>query len=207
MNKNYLLLILLISSFFSFNITAQENNTKNFKYLTSSGDVPTDFRMLSQEKFEIDKTGINRNEKRSIRKTQEQFLLESNFAIDGLLLSGSVLFNDPISKYINKVADNVLKNHPDLREKIRFYVTKSPSVNAFSTDKGMIFINIGLIAQLSNEAELAFILSHEIIHYTEKHNMDFYIERYRISKGKDNYKSLTWNDKILAKNNWSKDKS
>ncbi|MEA3495539.1 MAG: M48 family metallopeptidase [Bacteroidota bacterium] len=206
MNKNYLLLILLITSFFSFKITAQENITKNFQYLISSGDVPTDFRMLSQEKFEIDKTGINRNEKRSIRKTREQFLLESNFAIDGLLLSGSVLFNDPVSKYINKVADNVLKDHPDLREEIRFYVTKSPSVNAFSTDKGMIFINIGLIAQLSNEAQLAFILSHEIIHYTEKHNMDIFVEKYKISEGKDNYKSLTWNDKILAKNNWSKER-
>jgi len=79
-----------------------------------------------------------------------------------LLLSGDKLFNDPLTIYVNKVADELLKNEPELRKKIKIYVTKSSDVNAHAFDKGFIFINVGLLAQLENEAQLAFILSHEI---------------------------------------------
>ena len=37
------------------------------------------------------------------------------------------------------------------------------------SDKGIMLINVGLLAQISNEAELAFIISHELAHYTQKH--------------------------------------
>ena len=37
------------------------------------------------------------------------------------------------------------------------------------TENGIILINMGLLAQLSNESELAFIMAHEIVHYVEHH--------------------------------------
>jgi hypothetical protein len=179
---------------------AQDAGLSNFTYLQSSGTIPVDFTSLFSEKFEQDKVLLSKEDKRSIRKTKENFLLESNFIIDQILLSGRILFNDPVSNYINKVADNLLESNPDLRKELRFYVAKSPSVNAFSTDKGIIIVNLGLIAQLENEAQLAYILAHEIIHYVKKHNMNLYLEKNNIFKGKDGYKKSTVSEKYFSTN-------
>ena len=158
-----------------------------------------------EQKVAEDKVTINQDEKRSIRKKKEKFLLESNFIIDRLLVSGRVLFNDPISEYVNKVADNLLKNNAELRGKIRFYVAKSAAVNASSSDKGIIMINLGLIAQLENEAQLAFIISHEMVHYAKKHNMNMYLEKDKISKTDKTYKSASNDEKYLAINYHSRE--
>jgi beta-barrel assembly-enhancing protease len=179
---------------------AQDADLNNFKYLQSSGTIPADFTSLFSEKFEQDKVLLSNEDKKSLRKTKENFLMESNFIIDQILLSGRILFNDPVSNYINKVADILLESQPDLRKELRFYVAKSASVNAFSTDKGIIIVNLGLVAQLENEAQLAYILSHEIIHYVKKHNMNLFLEKNIIYMGKDRYKKLSISEKYFATN-------
>ncbi|HET6244575.1 MAG: M48 family metalloprotease [Bacteroidetes bacterium] len=181
---------------------AQDFN--NYRPLVSSGNIPKDFTTLSIDKFKQDITEV-KSDKRSERKTKEKFLLESNYLIDELLLSGRVLFNDPISNYVERVASNLLKDQPELKSQLRFYVIKSTAVNALATNNGIILVTMGLIAQLENEAQLAYILSHEIIHYTHKHNINSYVETSRILKGKDSYRGSSVDDKILARSNYSKE--
>lgn len=188
-------LLLWITNSFS-----QEIDLNNFKYLQSYGIIPEDFTSLFSEKFEQDKLLLSKEDKKSLRKSKEQFLKESNFIIDQILLSGRILFNDPVSNYINKVADNLLEKNPELRKQLRFYVAKSPSVNAFSTDKGIIIVNLGLVAQLENEAQLAYILAHEIEHYLKKHNMNLFLEKKNIFLGKDGYKEHSVSEKYFATN-------
>jgi hypothetical protein len=67
------------------------------------------------------------------------------------------------------LANIVLKQDPELRGQLRFYTLKSTVPNAFSTAQGIIFVTTGLLAQVENEAQLAFILCHEIAHYNLKH--------------------------------------
>ena len=71
--------------------------------------------------------------------------ISSNYFLRDLLLSGDVLVNDPLGNYVNRVADELLKNDPELRKQIHIYVIKSPHVNAHAFDKGFIFINVGLL--------------------------------------------------------------
>ena len=198
MTKKFLFISILM--IWLIKCVAQDVDLNNFKYLQSSGTIPEDFTSLFSEKFEQDKVLLSKEDKRSIRKSKEKFMMESNFIIDQILLSGRILFNDPVSNYINKVADNLLENNPELRKELRFYVAKSASVNAFSTDKGIIIVNLGLIAQLENEAQLAYILSHEIIHYVKKHNMNLFLEKTNIFNGKDSYKKLSISEKYFATN-------
>lgn len=180
----------------------QKFDIKNYKPIESFGELPLDFRKTSEQKFKEDKAEISKNEKRFTRKSKEKFLLQTNFLLDNMLLSGKILFNDPLTNYVNKVADELLKgeDYEALRDEIRIYVTKSPSVNAFSTDQGIILINIGLIAQLENEAQLAYVIAHEIIHYTKKHGINLFVETEKISKGRDGYRSLSHNDLYLERN-------
>src|SRR5690606_37363433 len=110
------------------------------------------------------------------RKAKKDFSLMNSFEMKDFLFSGRVIFNDPLSAYINRVANEVLKADPSLQGKLTFYVIRSTDVNAFSTHEGMIFINEGIVAELENEAQLAFLLCHEIIHYKNNHVMNSYVE-------------------------------
>lgn len=52
-----------------------------------------------------------------------------------------------------------------------FIVLDTDGVNAFAAPGGYVHITRGALALLQNEAELAGVLSHEIIHVTEKHTI------------------------------------
>jgi len=53
-----------------------------------------------------------------------------------------------------------------------FTVLNSDQVNAFALPGGKIFVNRGLLAKMTNEAQLAAVLGHEIGHVTAKHIND-----------------------------------
>lgn len=86
-----------------------------------------------------------------------------------LFSSGLVLYGTPLNEYVESVADRLLENYPELRKQLRFYVLRSTEVNAAAYENGMVVVNTGLLAQLQNESELAFVLAHEIVHIQEGH--------------------------------------
>ncbi|PCJ83662.1 MAG: hypothetical protein COA57_10750 [Flavobacteriales bacterium] len=184
---------------------AQTQEFESSTPLKSTGDIPEEFTKLSSEKYREDKAGIDKDQKRSEKKAQEKFYLESNFLIDEFLLSGLVIFNDPVSNYVGKVADELLKDDPSLRSELKFYTIKSPEVNAFATDNGIVCVTLGLLAQLENEAQLAYVISHEIVHFKEKHSLNAYVESEKIDKGKGTYNRSSLEEKVLAKSFYSKE--
>jgi len=118
---------------------------------------------------------------------QQAYYRESLYYTHRLLLSGRVLFHDSVSCYIAAVADRLLRNRPELRAELRFYAVRSSAVNAFATGNGIILVNLGLIAHLDNEAQLAFILSHEIAHYVKQHSLGIFVQS---RKDAPNHRSL-----------------
>ncbi len=198
MNKTliFLSLLLLISQVWG-------QDFDNYQPLKAQGIIPADFLGSATEKFEASLKTIKQNSDSRERRIKERFYLESNFGIDELLLSGRVLFNDPMSDYINRVADEILKEEPELRKKLRFYILKSPIPNAFTTNQGIIFVNMGLLPRLDNEAQLAFILCHEISHFVEKHIIDGYVTSAEIDLEKGEYQSFSMTEKLMLKNLYS----
>ena len=155
----------------------------NHQALRSAGNIPKDFLVSVQEKYDQQKNDIPFFESRQVRLAQLQFYIESNFWISDLLLSGKLLYGEMLSTYLGRVADKILAGSPELRKQLQFYVIKSPAANAFASDQGIIFVTLGLLAKLQTEAELAFVLAHEIIHFREKHNMSGYVERFKMMRG------------------------
>lgn len=149
-----------------------------FTSLRCGGQIPKDFTTHSSRKYETD---FEQNKDKNLDK---DFFLSTRFLFDELLLSGQILFNEPVSNYVNKIADYVLAGNKELREELRFYVLRTNTPNAYSTDQGIILLTTGLIAQMESEAQLAYILCHEISHYTEKHVRNEYIETQRVSRGR-----------------------
>ncbi len=195
----YMLLLLMGS-----HISAQ--NFDNYQQLKSTGTVPQNFIKSSEQKAEdqIDNE-INQGGKHKYKRQKKTFIIESNYTIDELLLSGRVLFNDTVGRYCNKIVDNLLKDDTTLRSQISVYVVKSSVVNAFTTSNGIIFINLGLIAKLNSEAELAFVLCHEIIHYKNKHVLTEFDITQDIKRGKGSFRNASFTDKLLAQSMFSKE--
>ncbi|MDD4209238.1 MAG: M48 family metallopeptidase [Bacteroidales bacterium] len=141
----------------------------NFTPLQSEGEIPSDFKDL-----------INKN-------TNEA---DFNLFLKEMFLRGNILYGSKLNQYINTIADNLLKEYPGLRQDLRFYILQSPVVNAAATENGIILINVGLIAQVSNESELAFIISHEIIHYVEHHIIKMNNYEDVFNKNRNEYKEF-----------------
>lgn len=133
-----------------------------------TGEVPAEFRENTAKKTKED----IRNEKGDLkRKGRKDFYTRANFSMNQLLLSGNIYFNDELTAYVNKVAGKLLENKPELKSKVKIYVSKSPIPNAYALSKGVIMINIGLLSRFESEAQLAFVLAHEISHITGQHSL------------------------------------
>lgn len=198
---------------FNLSLLFGQDFSENYVPIQNKGNLPNDLLSSSTQKYIQRKKTISKKEGRKTKKAKSNFYLESSFAIDELFHSGKILFSDPeITEYINDIADGVLKDDPSLRAKLHFYTVKSPSVNAFATDRGSFFFTLGLLAKLNSEAELAFILSHEIAHYTEKHSLNSAVTFDKINRtGKKRKKAIGYKNSksynvLLKKSNYSKKK-
>lgn len=173
--------------------------------MQAQNPIPLEFRTSSSAKYHVAKEELaeGRDSKRT-KKAKENFLLESNFLVNQVLSSGRVLFNDPVSEYLGKVLDVVLADDTALRKTVRVYALRSTVVNSFTTDDGIILVNLGLLAQLENEAQLAYILCHELVHYTHNHVINAYVEDQELKYGKGEYLRNTFDERMLERSNYSK---
>ena len=142
---------------------------QQFDGIKSVGPVPADLKKSLSELYSEDKARVKEADGRLKNRDQ---VLAASYQVNKMMAGGRITYGDPITRMVEKIADTLLRNYPDLRKELRFYTVKSPSVNAFATGQGMVFVNTGLLAQVEDEAQLAFVLSHEIVHYFKKHNVE-----------------------------------
>ena len=144
--------------------------------LEPKGKVPSFF--CNPSHVLVNKEIDQRNAKGDVvDEKEEAFIREMSYFAQQRMISGIVLFNDSLSLYVSKVAAVLLKDDTATLNKLHFYVYKSPDPNAYTSATGNILITVGLLAQLDNEAQLAYILSHEITHYRQGHMLKGYLNR------------------------------
>lgn len=194
--------VLSLAFFLFFSFTYAQNS---YQRIQASGPIPDDFLYSSTEKYERQLNEISDN-KASVRNAKKQFYQGSYYYVNELLLSGKILYNDPVSQYLNEVVDILLEDAPELRKKFKIYTVKSPSVNAFTSTDGKIFVNLGLLAHLKSEAQLAYILTHEISHYTRQHALDIFLRKKGVQLKKDQPIKRSDIADILENNNYSQEK-
>lgn len=186
-----------------FHSGAQIDFTKDYQPAKVAGNIPVDFLALSYTQVDSAIHAIEDVSNYREREARKRFLTSSQYQIDGMLRSGMVLFGDPMTSFVNKVAEEILKDDPELRSKLRFYVVKSEEVNAFSTNQGVIFVTVGMLAKIETEAQLGFVLSHEIVHYLKKHTIDSYVEYENMMRNARQYYSGV-DDLVRAMSSYSK---
>lgn len=63
----------------------------------------------------------------------------------------------------------------------RFGILDTDAVNAYAAPGGRIFVTAGLLDKLSNEAQLAGVLAHEIVHVADKHAIKGFVKAKALS--------------------------
>ncbi|MCE5315837.1 MAG: M48 family metalloprotease [Parachlamydia sp.] len=96
---------------------------------------------------------------------------------------GGLYSADPaISTYVSKVGHKLaaVSDRPDLP--FEFVVLNNDTPNAWTLPGGKIAVNRGLLTELHSEAELAAVLSHEIVHAAARHGAQS-LERQMVAMG------------------------
>jgi predicted Zn-dependent protease len=88
----------------------------------------------------------------------------------GRILGAAPLVDVPSAqRYVNLVGHTVAQRSEG-GYKWRFGLLRTDSVNAFATPGGFVTVTAGLVKQLQNEDELAFVLAHEVAHVLRRHH-------------------------------------
>ena len=81
--------------------------------------------------------------------------------------SGQIYDDRRATAYLQGVMDRL---YPEFKGKIQVHIYDSTQLNAFALPNGSIYFNIGLLARIENEAQLATVLAHEAAHFIERHS-------------------------------------
>ncbi|MFC1549439.1 M48 family metalloprotease [Nitrospirota bacterium] len=74
-------------------------------------------------------------------------------------------------KYVSLVGTALADKTPLYDEEFVFIVLEDRTPQSYSVPGGYVFITSGAITRMEDEAELAGVLAHEIVHVTERHGM------------------------------------
>jgi len=112
----------------------------------------------------------------------EEVALGSAIALEVFRRYGTPYEDAALVRYVNLLGTAVARNsdRPDIP--YHFAILDTDEVNAFAAPGGYIFVTLGLLRHVRNEAELAGILGHEITHVSQKHMLKD-IEEKRRYKG------------------------
>ncbi|MEQ9186508.1 MAG: M48 family metallopeptidase [Cryomorphaceae bacterium] len=189
--KRFLLPILCL-------VTAFANG--QYTPMLNDGIIPAHFLYSPTEKYESSVLPGSAYRKRDARLTEMNFFNSTHYWVNDLLVSGNVVFGNEVDAYVRDVLNRIIEMN-GLKVKVQIHPIKSAYYNAFSTDLGYIFVNLGLIAKTRNEAELAFVLSHELAHYIYSHNLKGVQKTYELEKDRSAGASYA---RILQKHSYSR---
>lgn len=125
-----------------------------------SGCATVDLPNITEQGFKVED-----DERRLFNRARE--------TVEYLDQSG-VIYSDPrLEAYLTRVAQDLLPQ--TLRDTgagnldIRVKVIHDPDINAISLPNGRIYFHTGMLAVMENEAELATIMAHELVHVFNRH--------------------------------------
>jgi hypothetical protein len=93
---------------------------------------------------------------------------------EGKKLQGrmKLLSERAVQEYVSHLGDSLIPqgaNGTRLPVEFRFFVVEDPEINAAALPDGTVLVNTALLGAIENEAQLAFVLSHEMAHVLQVH--------------------------------------
>ncbi len=103
-----------------------------------------------------------------VTESQELRIGSQQYMPSRQMQGGDYVLDPELTKYVNKVGQK-LAAVSDRKLPYEFVVINNSVPNAWALPGGKIAVNRGLLTELNNEAELAAVLGHEIVHAAARH--------------------------------------
>ena len=161
--------------------SAQLNFQKDYQPIENQSTLPEQYFAKRDERIK----SLVASQEILDTKNAEILFAKANQQLRIFFLNGYILYDGPLTAYVRKVAGKTFATNPEALNGINFYVTTFPEANAISMIDGTILVNVGLLNVLDNEAQLAFILAHEVAHFNKKHALKAYKQWLALKNQKD----------------------
>jgi|GEM_PF-5457420 len=81
---------------------------------------------------------------------------------------GKIYRNDSEMKRVRRIAERIVEQLPEPAP-IRLFLLRDDTVNAFCLPNGSIYVHSGLLKNVKDDDELAFVIAHEYAHFAARH--------------------------------------
>ena len=179
----YTLLVLMFTAVFSAVATCQlgglvKHKDKEVKPVTLTSDQPPDLSDSDKKKLaEIEQRPEVKDEIAALWQEQQRQDMEYAYRVNTSVLrtvtfepsDEAQLYNNPIlQRYLNRIGQGLVPNDSPNVYSFKLLLSPLPLAEALST--GTIYVSTGLVALLDNEAQLSYVLAHEIAHVEKNHS-------------------------------------
>jgi predicted Zn-dependent protease len=105
-------------------------------------------------------------------KSKEHALLDQSRELNDYFEQRSVLYKEPnVAGLVERVGRSIAPAPVDDYVAFRFFALRDPSPNAFALPNGDVYVHTGMLARLTDEAQLAAVLAHEVNHTAGHHSI------------------------------------
>ena len=113
--------------------------------------------------------GVNAlNSAKAAEKDEQGLMMIADKHEQQLRTSAARIKDSRLEELVREIACKVAaKDCP----KLRVYVLRAPGLNAYMMPNGAMFLHTGLLLRITSDSELASVIGHEIVHYTEAHSL------------------------------------
>lgn len=144
-------------------------------------------------------SGLDKQYSKDYKKIYEDRLEQ----VGKLLKSTRTVTEDEANGYLQSLVQKVVDANPELKGlDLRVVFARDWWPNAYSMGEGTIAINAGLVVYMDNEAELIFVLCHELSHYYLDHGQQAikkYVETVNSAEFKAEVKRLSKQEYLANK--------
>ncbi len=147
--------------------TAPEYSEKDLEKMAEIAERPEVIERIEKSWEDIRRDNMNRAY--VINRTTRLSVEVASPDVADFLAEYGVLYDNPIlQNYVNSLGQRLVP--PDSPNLYAFKLLLDPIPRAETLTTGTIYISTGLIALLDNEAQLSYVLGHEIAHLENNHH-------------------------------------
>lgn len=119
-----------------------------------------------EKELEEDLSTSNISNNEDIRKVYEA---RTQRLIDKIQ-NNHFIFDSPMNERLERILQHIVEKNPAIpKDRLRIFLSRYFWPNASCLGEGTMVFNIGLFRRLENDDQIAFILCHELAHFTEDH--------------------------------------
>ncbi|HAA93193.1 MAG TPA: hypothetical protein DCE33_12155, partial [Rhodospirillaceae bacterium] len=113
-------------------------------------------------------TDLKPGERPNIQSTEAGLWLQADRMEQRVQRQGNLIRDPELHRYLHGIICRLSAEHCP---QIRVYIVERAGFNASMTPNGMMIVQSGLMLRTQNEAQLAYVLGHEMAHYIRRHTL------------------------------------